>query len=29
MARPSKLKVAVSDPAQWLSERERAHMLAP
>src|SRR5690606_150979 len=29
MARPSKLRVAVSDPAQWLSERERAQMLAP
>ncbi len=29
MARPSKLRVAVSDPAQWLSERERARMLAP
>ncbi len=29
MARPSKLRVAVSDPAQWLSEHERAQMLAP
>lgn len=29
MARPSKLRVAVSDPAQWLSESERAQMLAP
>ncbi|OWA22145.1 transcriptional regulator [Streptomyces sp. CS159] len=29
MARPSKLRVAVSDPDQWLSERERAQMLAP
>ncbi|MET9443487.1 metalloregulator ArsR/SmtB family transcription factor [Streptomyces sp. NPDC006610] len=29
MARPSKLRVAVSDPAQWLSERDRAQMLAP
>ncbi|MFW6718573.1 ArsR/SmtB family transcription factor [Streptomyces sp. MAR4 CNY-716] len=29
MARPAKLRVAVSDPAQWLGERERAQMLAP
>ncbi|PSM39898.1 ArsR family transcriptional regulator [Streptomyces dioscori] len=29
MARPSKLRVAVSDPGQWLSERERAQLLAP
>jgi len=29
MVRPSKLRVAVSDPGQWLSERERAQVLAP
>lgn len=29
MARPTKLRVAVSDPGQWLSERERAQVLAP
>lgn len=29
MARPSNLRVAVTDPSDWLSERDRARVLTP